>query len=412
MVNKEQRAKDFMALIKKLDISPTMFKNATEKYKNVAKYLQEHGISADIYPQGSFGIGTVIRPYRDGKDANYDLDCICNINTSKTDTTPKQVKMSVGDTLKESEIYESLLKKEYERCWTIEYADIADIGFQLDIVPAVDEDVVSIHNLQSLSHTPELISSSIAITDKKGTLSYDWLTSNPKGYKCWFDNINAPFLSFNRDVRLSQLFESNRTLYASIEDIPMDMDRSALQRVIQILKRHRDVYFSRLVSSKRVYKPISAIITTVTAQIAQSASPQLSVLELLKYIIQEFQVYEEHLTISHEMFEQRYTNKNIIKKQAGKWTILNPANPKDNLADTWNSGDVQYATYFFQWVQKVKKDFVESFDLEDNKFVALLENSIGNEFVKESFDFSAYKTDTLKTQKISLQSKPYGSIRC
>lgn len=61
-MNTFERQKDILSIIEKLDISPTLFKNATEKYKTLAKYLNDNGLEADMYPQGSFAIGTVVRP--------------------------------------------------------------------------------------------------------------------------------------------------------------------------------------------------------------------------------------------------------------------------------------------------------------------------------------------------------------
>ena len=64
MRKKELRQQDILKLIEGLDISPTMYKNATEKYKAVGTYLQNQGLACDIFPQGSFSLGTVVRPYR------------------------------------------------------------------------------------------------------------------------------------------------------------------------------------------------------------------------------------------------------------------------------------------------------------------------------------------------------------
>ena len=57
-----ERQDDILKLISQLDISPTMHKNAVEKYKALASFLEGCGIEADIYPQGSFAFGTVVRP--------------------------------------------------------------------------------------------------------------------------------------------------------------------------------------------------------------------------------------------------------------------------------------------------------------------------------------------------------------
>ena len=74
---KELRKQDILKLIEGLDISPTMYKNATEKYRAVGTYLQKQGLACDIFPQGSFSLGTVVRPYKKSKEANYDLDIVC-----------------------------------------------------------------------------------------------------------------------------------------------------------------------------------------------------------------------------------------------------------------------------------------------------------------------------------------------
>ena len=43
MKKTELRQQDILKLIEGLDISPTMYKNATDKYKAVGTYLQEQG---------------------------------------------------------------------------------------------------------------------------------------------------------------------------------------------------------------------------------------------------------------------------------------------------------------------------------------------------------------------------------
>lgn len=48
----ELRQQDILKLIEGLDMSPTMYKNATDKYKAVGTYLQEQGVECDIFPQG------------------------------------------------------------------------------------------------------------------------------------------------------------------------------------------------------------------------------------------------------------------------------------------------------------------------------------------------------------------------
>ena len=117
MRDKKLRETDILKLIEGLDITPTMYKNATEKYKAVGTYLQEHGLACDIFPQGSFSLGTVVRPYRESIEMDYDLDFICCLDEDKTTTSAKYVKNVIKEKLRESEIYKSKLQsQEWNKC--------------------------------------------------------------------------------------------------------------------------------------------------------------------------------------------------------------------------------------------------------------------------------------------------------
>ncbi len=85
-MNLVQRKIDIEDLVRGLDITPTMYENARTKYQSVSKYLHEKGMNVDIFPQGSFAIETVVRPYTRGADKSYDLDFICLNNVEKQST--------------------------------------------------------------------------------------------------------------------------------------------------------------------------------------------------------------------------------------------------------------------------------------------------------------------------------------
>lgn len=75
MINIKERQNDILKAIESLDITPSMYKNADEKYHALANYLSRHtDIALDMYPQGSFTFGTVVRPFKDDRDGSYDLD--------------------------------------------------------------------------------------------------------------------------------------------------------------------------------------------------------------------------------------------------------------------------------------------------------------------------------------------------
>lgn len=356
-------------IIKKIDITETMAENAESKYKAVAKELCAKGLDVDIYPQGSFALGTVVRPFTEGKDVDYDLDFICEINQKKENTNPKEIKNSIGDVL----INSGRTVKEDDTCWIIDYANIQDnIGFKLDIVPAIQEESGIIRNLVAQGVLEQYANTAIAITIKKNNV-YDWGNSNAKGYIKWFQDINAPFLDYKKRERKG-IFE------ATIEDVPNTTRKSNLQRVIQILKRHRDIYYYNIMEND---KPNSAIITTLVARIGEFANPTLSLLELLEFVINELNTYSKLQIQDHSTFLIENVNKYTIRKKGNEWVIPNPVNPENNLAGYWTD---RTANQFFKWLIEVNKDLVVSRDYDDEKYLVALKNGLGSKLVEQSLN--------------------------
>lgn len=109
--------------------------------------------------------------------------------------------------------------------------------------------------------------------------------------------------------------------------------------------------------------------------------PSLSVFELLQGVVNDFEIYGKNQTLTEEQFMCQYINKNIIQKRNGRWYIMNPVKPMDNLADSWNK-EPKKAEIFFTWVKAIKRDYLESLQYDDNDFVAQLENNFGSDYVK------------------------------
>lgn len=368
-----ERKKLLEEISQALDISPTMYKNASEKYQTMSQYLQSEGIECEIYPQGSFALGTITRPYRNGNDCDYDIDMVCELTTSKEETNARQTKWVVGSALQRSELYSSKNLKEWERCWTLSYAkQSGDIGFSMDILPSVHESIDYINQEVNYGTDIAFAEKSIAITNKNpSTNDYSWSQSNPRGYKMWFDSINEPFLKYQRASNRQQIFERNRDIYNSIEDVPPMLERSSLQRVIQLLKRHRDIFYSL---AKRDKKPISAIITTLCAQIAQTASPQISVHDLLQYVIKTLGHYAALNSENYELFETNNPTLTHIRNNGSNWTIRNPVNHNDNYTENWTNEDV---SFFFRWLEAVRTDLLDSINESEETYYASLDRGIG-----------------------------------
>lgn len=364
---------DLEQITSKLDITPSMYNSATDKYNAVSNYLLSMGINADIYPQGSFSMGTVVRPYDNGAERDYDLDFMCNLDNDKSSITPKQVKCLIGDALIENKIYKERLLPEDNKCWTLEYSkQVDDIGFKMDIVPSIKESQNLIVKNCNNSYATQIVS----ITNKDND-KYYWQQSNPKGLIEWFNDINKPFNDYNRIEKRRKLFESNRQMFNSIEDVPEQLERSSLQRVIQLLKRHRDIYYT----AARAWdnRPSSIIITTLVANIAQNANNYFDTYNLLIYVVDELNKYSDLQFLNQEEFELRHNNTHI-KKSSSKWQILSPVYPFDNYAESWDS---KTAELFFKWLKNLVKDFKDVENLTEEYYYGRLETAFGKEIISK-----------------------------
>lgn len=389
-----KREKDLLGLVKKLDISTTMYNDAVEKYNTLGKLLNENGVPCEIYPQGSFATGTVVRPIKDGKDADYDLDVICQIDVEKSLHTPKEIKEMVGNVISQHGHYRDY--SEDDTCWTIKFAEKNEIGFNIDVVPCVDEDQKTKSRLSKEAHddVKPLIDYSIAVTTgSKQKPKYDWITNNPKGYKEWFEGINKPFQTYTKEQR--SIFEANAKA-KEIEPIPSDELRSSLQIAIQIMKRHRDIYyFEKNIES---FKPISAIITTIAAEIAKEAPNNLNPFQLLEFILKRINTYSELVNATEST--GKFVHETLLRKSAGKWYLSNPVNPEDNLMDSWN---YTIATSFFDWLRDIKKCFIDSFELNDQEFIRAVVSGLGKKYVSGSDIYKEYMPD-IESKSVAIKT--------
>lgn len=388
-----------------LDISPSMYHYAVDRYNGISKYLESKGIKAEFYPQGSFRTGTVTRPMKNGVETDFDIDVICLLNYDKNIISAEEVKKIVGDALKENDTYRKKLQPEEDRCWTLDYAEVSgDVGLKLDVVPAVPEEPTKILRLIDLSINTEYAKKAILITDKHEN-SYDWLSSNPSGYGSWFDDINKKYLEIDLRQKKEKILNENKNLFdnnAKIEDVPDYYVRSSLQRVIQLLKRHRDIFFYRNGSK---LKPSSVIITSLSAKIASETSPK-KVDELLKYVINGLEDYCSLL--KNEKPKERYDGEipSYIKKENEKWWIPNPVDPDDNYADYWTD---EHAKAFFMWISAIKRDLINPTPLNETQYINGLQTSFGKESIEKSINLTN-SVSTAYTNPIEIKrpTKPWG----
>lgn len=250
--------------------------------------------------------------------------------------TQKEIKDKVGARLKGSDRYAPMIdKKEGRRCWTLLYRDNSDNPkekYHMDILPSVAdskyaERMTRLFSQSYSAHTVDQIS--IRITDKEAkeyatsTRKEDWLKSNPDGYALWFAN------RCKADETVKLMAE------AVVPVEKYNKEKTVLQRIVQILKRHRDMMFYNDTEDK----PISIIITTLAAR---AYNGEQNLLEGLINVVDNLE-------------------KSITKNERGEDVVSNPVNPEENFADKWPTHPKRREN-FYKWLATVKKDLHEILD--------------------------------------------------
>lgn len=419
---KDQYNENLSCISDALDISPSKYQQAVERYTSVGNWLKTgvyKGCSVEplIYPQGSFRLGTVVRPLADKKEADYDIDLVCELQIDKTSTTPGAVKTMIGARLKENDIYRKMLDDEGRRCWTLQYTEQDSVGFHLDILPSVPEEKNIILGLNNSGISMDLADKAIAITDGNTNRTvYGWSPSNPEGYARWFDQRKSLMFEHIVFAEKRKIFESNSKVFNKISAVPDALVKTPLQRAIQILKRHRDMFFS---DRDWNTKPISMIITTISAILYNNES---DVYSTLKNIIEKLDAHAGLVSTGYTLNENLAPLRLIWRDEQGIWHISNPVNPMENFADKWHEDDNQKARAFFMWVSQVRKDLIDILNIADSsQIVRALSRSIGESIVRKAMPQDFVTGPTIisgatgsahhpPTVEIKNPSKPWGKI--
>ena len=341
-------------IAKTIDIPDSAYETAERRYRDLGTWLERHGsicgnFDPHIHAQGSFRLGTVIRPIGDEEAYDLDLSCELRRGISRVTHTQEQVKTFVGDDVKSYRRARHIDKsvQEKHRCWRLEYAD--DLCFHMDIVPCIPEEHDRRRLLEDaiikVQSSDEALAKAIAnlsvnITDDRlagySTLTADWLLSNPEGYARWFESR----------MRLAvAMFEAIKRQFkaADIDEIPTFRWKTPLQRSVQMFKRHRDIMFA----GKPDVKPISIIITTLAARAYQGET---------------------------DLWE---ATRNVLDKMGGLVNPLaprvpNPVNPAEDFADKWRTeeGRANRLEENFQlWLAQARSDFEAMASSRDTDFI-------------------------------------------
>lgn len=309
--------------IEQLDITDEAFATAERCYHDLGAHLSD--ANAEVYVQGSFLLGTVVRPDIGGE---CDLDLVSKLQVAKTSITQTALKERIGALLADyhdahsgqfcqspSELTEG------RRSWCLHYDN-----FHMDVLPSIPD-----NDAQS--------ETAIELTDRELTR---WQKSDPLEYVNWFRGQCATQFE-QKCVELSKT-------YGSVEAVPKHRVRTPLHRVVQILKRHRDIYFV----DEPDDRPPSSLITTLAARSYQG---------------------EQDLLAATMVAVQRMPEQ--IERRDGDYWVENPACAGENFADKWNDYEIRRLK-FEGWRADVERDLSEF--LNDTRGTIALHQRVAEAF--------------------------------
>jgi len=325
-----------------IDIPESSYETANKRYKTVSAWFVSNSArcavyNPHLYPQGSFRLGTVIRPVKD--DGEYDLDMGCRLRSGvlKTTHTQKQLKELIGGDVEAYRLAQGFVKprEEKNRCWRLHYSDA--MNFHLDMVPSIPADAgkgIFLREAMVKRGAAEALATSAAshagaITDitlpNYGRIDGDWLISNSEGYALWFES------KMEQARPLMEKWASEAKA-AQVDKLPAQKRKSPLQKIIQLMKRHRDVMFADSPDGK----PISVIITTLASE---AYTGEIELDDALEGILAKME--------------------GLVRSTAPY--VPNPVNPEEeDFADKWTMSayaHLRLKQNFHHWCIQLKQDF-------------------------------------------------------
>jgi hypothetical protein len=366
MKTREQKRLLLEGMTELLELPDSAYEKATERYESLGEWLgRDESLCKEndphIFPQGSFRLGTAIRPLEE--DETYDLDLACKLRAGidKSTHTQEMLKKLVGHEIETFRKAKGITapKEEKHRCWRLEYQD--DLSFHMDVVPCISADEIKVERIaasmkklgESEFVAGEASHLTVSVTDNRHP-SYiqicdDWNISNPEGYAKWFET--------------RMISESRMILKcAKVDDMPSFERKTPLQRSIQLLKRHRDLMFK----DDNEVKPISIIITTLAARAYQGETDVESAL------IGILANMGEHVNPSNPK-------------------VPNPVDPEEDFADKWSMPEYRHLKLeqnFKNWLMQAQADFALLFDSDDVDFLV--------EQTQHKFSVSINRSDMVK----------------
>jgi len=336
----------------KLQLDQTRRDNAERSYKAVTEYIEKDQkffskFDINIYSQGSYRLGTTVKP-KSGEE--YDLDFVLEVGLEYNKYNPLILLDNLERCLRDNETYKDKVERK-KRCMGIKYKN----DFHLDIIPAAPKSNFG--------------GEDIKISDRK---LESWLDSSPKGFVKWFES---------KYVEQRLLLEKE----AAVEELPENIPYvfiQPLQRVVQLFKRYRDIYFN---DKKEDYKTRSIVITTLSGH----------------YYRKENSENEALLNILTGI-------KNKISTSPTPFELVNPSNRNEKFSDLWVEKPYLYEQ-FKLFIQDFYSKWFKLNQLEGPEKYKILEEMFGESVSREVISEQAEYVDKLRKRGL-LKTTSLGTL--
>lgn len=269
----------------KLQLTPTQQAMAQDRYLAAGRWVAAEGSTLSRYNPQIFPQGSlrIGTTVKPLAQEEFDLDFVLQLEMDWH--PPILVLDEVEARFRAHDTYKDMIERK-NRCIRLNYKN----DFHMDVLPARPDRAAP--------------GTCLLVPDRE---LRTWVPSNPKGFAAWFDSREA----------VSRLLEK-----VAIEPLPgaeTVADKSPLQLAVQLWKRLRDIQFR----DRAELAPVSIVLTTLAGV----------------HYNGEQSVYEALLMILARTLTSL--------PSAGRLSVCNPSNPKEDLADRWNQPEAYRAFVTF-----------------------------------------------------------------
>lgn len=342
--------------VKLLDIPDDLQASAERIYEDVGLWLGDHLDSDDewdVFSQGSGRLGTAVRP---SENDDFDLDAVARCNVPKDAITKVELKHCLGDALighVKAHADDDKVPSRYKegrRCWTL-FDD--DLPFHMDFLPSVPD-------IEAPTST------GILLPDRDLFL---WQRSDPIAYADWFhQRCHAEFVSMRAALA--------KSLHVNIEEVPTWLVKTALQRGVQVMKLHRNLFFADDTENR----PPSILITTLAALAYRG---QTDLFDAVMDMVTDMPSY--------------------IERDGSSYIVANPVQPAENFADRLTAAQ---AKKMVTWLGELERTLVEAADTRTGMgdMATRLSAGFGSTVTKAAENFGGTRRDARGSGRLAVTS--------